>query len=161
MFDAQKWLEDHYGSEFYMGRDGWVNSLCPFDDHNDSSPSFGVNQDKGIFKCFGCGRSGNFFAMLQELKGVPFAQAMAIIAESCDIDLGNFDSFQYKAERFKKMVEKEDSGYNRNHRLVEKAVRKIKTTMRKDFDKADMLFKQLDEYRENEQYDKIKEMTNG
>ncbi len=34
--------------------------LCPF--HQEDTPSFSVNPEKGIFKCFGCGKGGNVWA---------------------------------------------------------------------------------------------------
>lgn len=38
---------------------GWTfRCSCPFDDHNDRSPSFGYNPGKNIFNCFGCHRGG-------------------------------------------------------------------------------------------------------
>ncbi|MFC1930182.1 CHC2 zinc finger domain-containing protein [Chloroflexota bacterium] len=44
------------GSE-YMG-------LCPF--HNDRNPSLAVNAEKGVWHCFGCGKSGNYHSFLEE-----------------------------------------------------------------------------------------------
>jgi len=32
---------------------------CPFPDHNDSAPSFSYDDEKEVFNCFGCGRSGD------------------------------------------------------------------------------------------------------
>lgn len=39
-------------------RQGEYTSLCPFPDHKDTNPSFSVNFDKGVYKCFGCGSGG-------------------------------------------------------------------------------------------------------
>ena len=46
------------------GRDLW--GLCPF--HNEKSPSFKVDSDKGFFKCFGCDAKGDgvTFVMRQQ-----------------------------------------------------------------------------------------------
>jgi DNA primase len=38
--------------------------LCPF--HNERTPSFTVSPSKEIYKCFGCGRSGNTISFLME-----------------------------------------------------------------------------------------------
>lgn len=46
------------GSE-YMG-------LCPF--HDDRNPSLAVNAEKGVWHCFGCGKSGNYHSFLEEWK---------------------------------------------------------------------------------------------
>src|SRR3990167_847736 len=45
--------------------DEWKGS-CPYPDHNDSTPSFNVNEKTTQFYCFGCGRSGNLFTFLDD-----------------------------------------------------------------------------------------------
>ena len=44
--------------------------LCPF--HEEKSPSFSVVEDKQIFHCFGCGKGGNVFRFIEELKAIHF-----------------------------------------------------------------------------------------
>lgn len=46
---------------------------CPF--HNDKTPSFSVNPDKGVFHCFGCGESGDVFDFIMRLDGLSFPEA--------------------------------------------------------------------------------------
>jgi len=46
---------------------------CPF--HPDKIPSLSVNEDKGVFHCFGCGESGDVFDFLMKLNGVSFGEA--------------------------------------------------------------------------------------
>jgi DNA primase len=38
--------------------------LCPF--HKEKTPSFNVNPERGIFKCFGCGKAGNVITFVEE-----------------------------------------------------------------------------------------------
>lgn len=47
--------------------------LCPF--HDEKSPSFDVDPRKGIYKCFGCGKTGDAIAFLMEAKGMAFHDA--------------------------------------------------------------------------------------
>src|SRR5206468_4765573 len=47
--------------------------LCPF--HNEKSASFTVNDDKGRFYCFGCGRHGDVIGFVQEIENVEFREA--------------------------------------------------------------------------------------
>ena len=47
--------------------------LCPF--HQEKTPSFSVNADLGIFKCFGCGKGGDIFTFTQEIEKVDFPEA--------------------------------------------------------------------------------------
>jgi DNA primase len=59
--------------------------LCPF--HNEKSPSFNVNPSLGIFKCFGCGESGDVFSFLMKIDGLSFPEAMKVLAERYHITI--------------------------------------------------------------------------
>jgi len=50
------------------------HGLCPF--HNEKSPSFYVNEDKGVFNCFGCGEGGDVITFIQKIEGVDFKTAL-------------------------------------------------------------------------------------
>lgn len=52
--------------------------LCPF--HQERTPSFNVNPDKGIFKCFGCGKGGDVFKFVELQHNVPFPEAVRLVA---------------------------------------------------------------------------------
>lgn len=47
---------------------------CPF--HTEKSASFHVLDRQGIFKCFGCGESGDVFTLCQKLEGLSFTEAI-------------------------------------------------------------------------------------
>lgn len=47
--------------------------LCPF--HQEKSPSFEVNDAKGVFYCHGCGSHGDHFTVLTRLDGLTFREA--------------------------------------------------------------------------------------
>jgi DNA primase len=134
-----------------------LNCGCPFPDHSDNSPSFGINTEKGIFQCFGCGRKGNFINLIALIEEVPIAQAIKIIAAHSGVDLGNFDSMDYKYEKFKKAMIEVDNTYTKNKRTLKKATLKIKKILREDFEKADSMYKKLDELILQNDYKKIKE----
>lgn len=59
--------------------------LCPF--HPEKSPSFHVNLDKGIYKCFGCGEGGDVFAFMQKIKGLDFLDAVRDLAQKYGVQL--------------------------------------------------------------------------
>jgi DNA primase len=59
--------------------------LCPF--HNEKTPSFSVNPERGIYKCFGCGKGGNVFSFLMEIERIGFVEAVRLLAERAGVDL--------------------------------------------------------------------------
>ncbi|MFA3782175.1 DNA primase [Melioribacteraceae bacterium 4301-Me] len=59
--------------------------LCPF--HSEKTPSFTVSSEKQIYKCFGCGASGNVFNFLMEFKNISFIEAVQEIAEQLGISV--------------------------------------------------------------------------
>jgi DNA primase len=52
--------------------------LCPF--HNEKTPSFTVNLERGFFHCFGCGAGGTVFDFLMKSEGLTFAEALHALA---------------------------------------------------------------------------------
>ena len=53
--------------------------LCPY--HNEKTPSFTVNPSLGIFKCFGCGETGDVFKIVMDQEGISFPEAVRQLAE--------------------------------------------------------------------------------
>lgn len=59
--------------------------LCPF--HNEKTPSFTVSPSKEIYKCFGCGRSGNTISFLMENEKYSYAEALKWLANKYGIEI--------------------------------------------------------------------------
>src|SRR5215467_5493404 len=59
--------------------------LCPF--HDDKTPSLSVSPEKKIFRCFGCGASGNAITFLRRHKNFPFSEAVRFLADKAKIPM--------------------------------------------------------------------------
>ncbi|MES2890722.1 MAG: DNA primase, partial [Bacteroidota bacterium] len=59
--------------------------LCPF--HNEKSPSFTVSPAKEIYKCFGCGRSGNTIGFLMEHEKYSYVEALRWLAQKYNVEI--------------------------------------------------------------------------
>lgn len=59
--------------------------LCPF--HNEKSGSFTVSKAKGIYKCFGCGKSGDAIQFLVEHEKKTFPEAIELLASKYNVEL--------------------------------------------------------------------------
>ena len=59
--------------------------LCPF--HDDKMPSLSVSPEKKIFRCFGCGASGNAITFLRRHKNLPFPEAVRFLAGRAQISM--------------------------------------------------------------------------
>ncbi len=59
--------------------------LCPF--HKEKTPSFNVNAEKGIFKCFGCGKAGNVITFVEQHMHMGFVDAVRHLAQRAGIDI--------------------------------------------------------------------------
>ena len=59
--------------------------LCPF--HNEKSPSFTVSPSKEIYKCFGCGKSGNSISFLMEHEKLSYVEALRWLAAKYNIEV--------------------------------------------------------------------------
>jgi DNA primase len=65
------------------GRSFW--GLCPF--HNEKTPSFHVDPDRQIYRCFGCSRGGDVINFLMEKKGLSFAETVTELSIRAGIPL--------------------------------------------------------------------------
>lgn len=61
------------------------NGSCPF--HDDHHPSLFVEENKQVFNCFSCGRSGSVFSFLMEKEGMSYPEAILSLAESADMHI--------------------------------------------------------------------------
>ena len=59
--------------------------LCPF--HNEKTPSFSVNQDKQIYKCFGCGAGGGVINFVMDVDNIDFITATKKLASMYNIEI--------------------------------------------------------------------------
>ncbi|MDR3440639.1 DNA primase [Telmatospirillum sp.] len=59
--------------------------LCPF--HNEKSPSFTVNEDKGFYHCFGCGAHGDVITFEMQTHHLSFPEAVERLAAEAGLDV--------------------------------------------------------------------------
>jgi DNA primase len=60
-------------------------ACCPF--HQEKTPSFTINDDKGFYHCFGCGAHGDAIRFLTEAQGLPFIDAVKELADAAGMEL--------------------------------------------------------------------------
>ena len=79
-------IEDVVGDFVSLKRRG-ANFIacCPF--HNEKTPSFYVSPAKGIFKCFGCGKSGTAVGFVMEHEGYTYVEALRYLAKKYHIEI--------------------------------------------------------------------------
>lgn len=56
-----------------------LKGLCPF--HNEKTPSFNVDPDKGFYKCFGCGKAGDVITFVRETEQLSFTEAVEALGQ--------------------------------------------------------------------------------
>ena len=64
--------------------------LCPF--HNEKTPSFTVSPAKEIYKCFGCGKSGNTISFLMEHEKYSYVEALRWLANKYNVEIEETES---------------------------------------------------------------------
>jgi len=59
--------------------------LCPF--HDEKTPSFSINMDKQIYKCFGCGKGGGTINFIMDLERLDFIDALKFLGNKYNINI--------------------------------------------------------------------------
>jgi DNA primase len=60
-------------------------ACCPF--HQEKTPSFTVNDEKGFYHCFGCGAHGDAIRFLTDARGLPFMDAVKELAVKAGMEV--------------------------------------------------------------------------
>ena len=79
-------VEEVVGDYVTLKRQGgslWA--CCPF--HNEKTPSFHVVPSRGIYKCFGCGKSGTAVGFLMEYEKLSYYEALRYLAKKYNIEI--------------------------------------------------------------------------
>jgi len=53
--------------------------LCPF--HSEKTPSFSVNSDMQMYRCWGCGKGGGVITFIRDIENLPFRDAVEVLAK--------------------------------------------------------------------------------
>jgi DNA primase len=72
-----------------------LKALCPF--HQEKTPSFTVNRDKGVFYCFGCGVGGDAVKFVQLHQKATFSEAVAYLAQRAGMPLPELEGADDRA----------------------------------------------------------------
>ncbi|TDX44588.1 phage/plasmid primase, P4 family [Orenia marismortui] len=91
--DIKEVIENETGQQFKNNK-----ILCPF--HNERTASFGINPNKQLFHCFGCGTGGDVIRFIELYKSVDFREAIAILANDFNIDIRTYS--EEELEQIKK-----------------------------------------------------------
>ena len=69
------------------GRGHQHMGICPFPDHAEKTPSFSVSENKQLYHCFGCKKSGNVITFLETFNGFSFVESIEFLARRAGIPL--------------------------------------------------------------------------
>ena len=62
-----------------------VMAVCPF--HQEKTPSLSIDAARGLYHCFGCGKSGDVFRWIQETQTVDFRESVELLARRAGVTL--------------------------------------------------------------------------
>lgn len=78
-------------------------ACCPF--HSEKTPSFIVSPELQMFKCFGCGKSGDIFTFVEEFNRLEFKEALEDLAKMAGITLVRSAAVDKAQSHQKKLIE--------------------------------------------------------
>ena len=99
-------------------------AVCPF--HQEKAPSLSIDPARGLYHCFGCGKSGDLFRFVQEIHSVDFNDAVELLARRAGVTLHRDPEAQRRQSRREALIA-----------AVEKAVAFYHQRLRRSPDAAD------------------------
>ncbi len=102
----------------HSGGGRWV-APCPF--HNETKPSFSINENEGFFYCFGCQASGDLIDFYCRINGLEFKDGLAQLADMAGVEIQAYSGRSPKDDEavrlrraIQKMHEVAENYYSRN-----------------------------------------------
>ena len=83
-----------------------VMAICPF--HQEKTPSLSIDGARGLYHCFGCGRSGDVFGWIQETQNVGFSDALELLARRAGVTLTQDPDAAKRRDRRERLVDAVD-----------------------------------------------------
>lgn len=87
-------------------------ACCPF--HNENTPSFTVNRQKGFYHCFGCGASGDAISFLREHDNLSFVEAVEELSKIAGVEVPRDERLKQvydESRQYYEAIEKADTQY--------------------------------------------------
>ncbi|MDG1707254.1 MAG: DNA primase [Emcibacteraceae bacterium] len=96
-------VSDVIGRKVRLIRKGREHTgLCPF--HNEKTPSFTVNDEKGFYHCFGCGAHGDVINFTLETEGLSFPETVERLAGQAGLELPEYSPQDQQRAKVKKTL---------------------------------------------------------
>jgi DNA primase len=162
-------VESEYDLILYTSGNGWVKTNCLMPNHNDSSPSFGINVENNFYNCFGCSATGNIFSLVQNVEGLNFVEAIqrlsvysGLSTESTELDMKqSLREFNFSIEELLSRDLKTNlpGGISETQFLFSIAERLKAYERRTDFKDTkwtDLIYSKIDEYMISGNEDRLK-----
>lgn len=80
-----------------------VMAICPF--HQEKTPSLSIDPARGLYHCFGCGKSGDVFGWVQETQGVGFSDAVELLARRAGVTVTQDPEAAKRKDRRDRLVD--------------------------------------------------------
>ena len=162
-------VESEYDLILYPSGNGWVKTNCLMPNHNDSSPSFGINVETNFYNCFGCQATGNIFSLVQNVEGLNFVEAIqrlsvysGLSTETTELDMKQtLREFNFSIEELLSRDLKTNlpGGISETHFLFSIAERLKAYERRTDYKDTkwtDLIYSKIDEYMISGNEEKLK-----
>jgi DNA primase len=80
-----------------------VMAICPF--HQEKTPSLSIDPARGLYHCFGCGKSGDVFGWVEETQGVGFSDAVELLARRAGVTVTQDPEAAKRKDRRERLVD--------------------------------------------------------
>jgi DNA primase len=96
-----------------------VMAVCPF--HQEKAPSLSIDPARGLYHCFGCGKSGDLFRFVQEIHSVDFNDAVELLARRAGVTLHRDPEAQRRQSRREALIAAVEKAVGFYHQRLRRA----------------------------------------